>query len=76
MGILRDERRPTFHRWLDGKLTCLPPGLRDPVAGWARLLHDGGPRTRARFHQTVRVWFTALRPISSTGPATAGTCAR
>lgn len=63
MGILRDERRPTFLRWLDGKLSGLPSGLRDPVEEWARLLHDGGPRTQARSHLTVRVYVTALRPV-------------
>jgi integrase len=63
MGILRDERRPTLHRWLDGKLTGLPSGLRNPVEEWARLMHDGGPRTQARSPLTVRVYVMALRPI-------------
>jgi integrase len=63
MGILRDERRPGLERWLEAKLHDLPTGLRDPIYRWAQLLHDGGPRTKARSHSTVRGYVTVLRPI-------------
>ena len=63
MGILLDERRPAFDGWLETKLQDLPPGIGNPVHQWARLMCDGGPRTKARDPKTVRIYITTLRPI-------------
>ena len=45
MGVLLDDRRPTFEGWLDRKLDGLAPGIGLAVEAWLRTMHDGGPRT-------------------------------
>ena len=63
MGILVDDRRPSFEDWLDRKLDGLAPGIRREVEAWQRLLHDGGPRARARHEATVWNYMNATRPL-------------
>jgi hypothetical protein len=62
MGILVDDRPATFDVWLEAKLDGLAPGIRAETSRWARVLRDGGPRTRARDEQTVRLYVSAVRP--------------
>jgi len=62
MGILRDDRPQAFERWLAGKLDGLAPGIRSEARRWARTLHDGGPRARARERDTVQRYLRAARP--------------
>jgi hypothetical protein len=62
MGIFVDDRPTTFERWLETKLDGLAPAIRAQTSRWARLLHDGGPRTRARDERTVRGYLGAIRP--------------
>ncbi|MGJ6966953.1 tyrosine-type recombinase/integrase [Streptosporangium sp. G11] len=63
IGLLDDDRIPTFDRWLAGKLSGIAPGIAADVEAWARLLHEGGPRQRARSIQTVWSYLTEIRPI-------------
>ena len=53
LGLFTDDRIPSFDTWLAGKLRDLAPGIGNVVEGWARQLHDGGPRNR-RHPQTTR----------------------
>jgi hypothetical protein len=51
MGILIDDRTPTFDSWLEAKLDGLAPGIGAEVGRWVRVLHEGGPRSGA--HQVI-----------------------
>jgi hypothetical protein len=62
MGIFVDDWPATFEVWLQAKLDGLAPGIRAETSRWARVLHDGGPRTRARDEKTVRGYLWAVRP--------------
>ena len=48
MGVLDDDRRPSFESWLERKLEGLAPGIRADVEAWLRTMRDGGPRSRPR----------------------------
>ncbi|MGW4799096.1 hypothetical protein ACWEPC_42435, partial [Nonomuraea sp. NPDC004297] len=48
IGLLDDDRIPAFDSWLAGKLSGIAPGIAADVEAWAHLLHEGGPRQRAR----------------------------
>jgi hypothetical protein len=61
MGLLVDDRTPRFETWLENKLDGLAPGIGDEVGRWVRVLHEGGPRSRA--HQgTARKYLNTARP--------------
>jgi hypothetical protein len=62
MGILVDDRTPTFDLWLDAKLDGLTPGIESPVRRWVRTLHDGGPRSPARHPDTARAYLRVVLP--------------
>jgi hypothetical protein len=62
MGIFVDDWPATFDAWLEAKLDGLAPAIRSQTRRWARVLHDGGPRTRARQEKTVRLYVWAVRP--------------
>jgi hypothetical protein len=48
MGILDDDRSPTFETWLAGKLENLSPGIAPDVERWILALRYGTPRRRPR----------------------------
>ena len=48
MGVLVDDRRPSFENWLEHRLDGLAPGIRDDAEAWLRTMHDSGPRPKAR----------------------------
>jgi hypothetical protein len=62
MGIFVDDRPATFDTWLQAKLDGVAPAIRAETSRWARLLRDGGPRSRTRDEQTVRAYVSAVRP--------------
>ena len=62
MGVLDDDRCPSFVTWLDRKLDGLAPGAHQEVEAWLRALHDGGPRARARDQATAWNYLNAVRP--------------
>jgi hypothetical protein len=47
MGVLADDRRPSFEGWLDRKLDGLADGIGREAGAWLRTTRDGGPRSRA-----------------------------
>lgn len=62
MGVLVDDRRPSFEGWLERKLDGLAPGISSEVEAWKRVLHDGGPRIRARDRSTCWNYLNSVRP--------------
>lgn len=62
LGILDDDRTPTFDAWLQRKLTLLTPTLASEIELWATTLRDGGPRTLQRSTDTVRNYLDAALP--------------
>lgn len=62
MEVLIDDRPATFDTWLADKLEGFAPTIGSEVERWARDLHDGGPRVRARDENTVQMWVRAVRP--------------
>ncbi|MFC4062620.1 hypothetical protein ACFOWE_30340 [Planomonospora corallina] len=63
MGLFHDDRRPPFEDWLIGKLDGLAPGIGRDVESWLRILHDGGPRNKARAPATVYGYMSRIQPI-------------
>lgn len=59
MGVLLDDRRPTFEDWLQRKLDGLGPGIAGDAEAWVRTLHAGGPRSQG----TVWNYFNRARPV-------------
>lgn len=62
MGLLVDDRRPSFEDWLERRLDGLSPGIRADVEAWLRTLRDGGPRSRPRGITTVYNHMLNIRP--------------
>ncbi|MGW7244066.1 hypothetical protein [Streptomyces sp. NPDC054804] len=65
IGVLLDDLPETFELWLERKLDGLAAGIPRDVEGWARTLHDGGPRSRARHHAKVWNYLNRIRPALS-----------
>jgi hypothetical protein len=63
MGVLADDRRPSFESWLDRKLQGLAPGIRAGTGAWLRTMRDGGPRSRPRDIASVWNHMNQLRPV-------------
>jgi hypothetical protein len=63
MGVLIDDRRPAFEGWLERKLDGLAPGISREVEAWQRVLHDGGPRIRARDRSTCSTYSWCHLPV-------------
>lgn len=76
MGVLVDDRRPSFEGWLERKLHGLAEGISDEAEAWARTLHDGGPRTKARDPGTVWHHMNNACPRCWPGPGATTICVR
>jgi hypothetical protein len=61
-GMLNDDRVPAFDSWLDRKLDGLAGGIRHDTERWVRALKDGGPRSRPRSAETVRIYLGKALP--------------
>lgn len=61
MGILVDDRTPTFETWLENKLDGLAPGIGAEVGRWARVLYKGGPRSHAH-QERAHKYLNSARP--------------
>ena len=48
--------------WLETKLVGLSPAIGRDAGRWARVLHDGGPRSRPRKPDTARSCLRSVRP--------------
>lgn len=62
MGVLLDDRIPTFDAFLEQKLTDLAPGIAAETRRWAIALKDGGPRNWPRAQTTVAHYLRRIRP--------------
>ncbi|MFF4575870.1 hypothetical protein [Streptomyces sp. NPDC001410] len=62
MGVLADDRRPSYEDWLEKRLDGFAAGIRRETERWNRTLRDGGPRTRPRDQATVWAYLNAVRP--------------
>jgi integrase len=62
MGVLDDDRRPSFEGWLERKLDGMAPGIRSDAEAWLRTLRDGGPRSRPRDIASAWNHMLYLRP--------------
>lgn len=62
MGVLREDRAQVFDTWLDTAVAGLAPAIGRDARGWARVVHDGGPRSRARHPDTARQYLRNVRP--------------
>ena len=63
MGVLDDDRRPSFEDWLDRKLDGLAPGIRADVEAWLRTMRDGAPRSRPRDIASAWNHMLHVRPV-------------
>ncbi|MFE2492405.1 hypothetical protein ACFXGR_56650 [Streptomyces mirabilis] len=62
IGVFVDDRPSSFDLCLTSKLSPLAPGIARDVHDWARLLHDGGPRSRPRNATTVWNYLNRILP--------------
>ena len=62
MGILADDRPPTFDTWLASRLDGLAPAIAAQTRRWVLVLRDGGPRRRPRKPATAAAYLNAVRP--------------
>jgi hypothetical protein len=63
MGVLDDDRRPSFEDWLERKLNGLVPGIRSDTEAWLRIMRDGSPRSRPRDISSAWNHMLYLRPV-------------
>ena len=63
MGVLDDDRRPSFEDWLERKLDGLAPGIRSDTEAWLRTMRDGGPRSRPRAVSSAWNHMLCIRPV-------------
>jgi integrase len=62
MEVLHDDRTRAIDAWLDRKLDAIAPAIARQVRAWALVLLDGGPRSKPRHPNTVRLLVHVLRP--------------
>jgi hypothetical protein len=62
LGVLLDDRMPTFSSWLQARLADLAPDIATDVEQWALALHGGRGRMRARTEKSVTNYVTAVHP--------------
>lgn len=63
IGLYHDDRVASLDGWCEGKLAGLAPGIAADARGWIGRLRHGGPRSRARAGDTVRVYVRAAHPV-------------
>ncbi|WP_198145492.1 site-specific integrase [Frankia sp. EAN1pec] len=62
MDVVLDDREQAFDRWLRAELDGLAPAIRRDTHTWTTLLHNGGPRNRARAPGTAADYLRTIRP--------------
>jgi hypothetical protein len=62
-GLLHDDRIPSFTALTQARLAQLPPLIAADVGNWLRTRTEGGPRSRPRHTDTVRMNFNRVRPL-------------
>lgn len=59
MDVVDDDRPPALENLMAAKVAGLSVSWRNDLLAWARMLRDGGPRSRPRGESTVRAYLTA-----------------
>jgi hypothetical protein len=62
-GLLDDDRTASFTALAAGRLAPLPPPVAADVAHWLHTRSHGGPRSRARHDDTVRMNLNRVLPL-------------
>jgi site-specific recombinase XerD len=62
-GLLDDDRVPSFTALVQERLAALPPPMAAGVGHWLHTRRDGGPRSRPRHEDTVRMNLNRVRPL-------------
>ena len=60
MDVVEDDRPAPLEAWLQTRLTRAADAIRRDTLVWARLVRDGGSRSRPHDPATVRIYVTAL----------------
>jgi hypothetical protein len=62
-GLLDDDRIPSFTALMQARLAVLPAPMAADVGHWLRTRSDGGPRSRPRSTDTVRMNLNRVHPL-------------
>src|SRR6266487_1960684 len=62
-GLLHDDRIPSFTALTRARLALLPPLIAADTGHWLRTRHEGGPRSRPRHADTVRMNLNRVHPL-------------
>ncbi len=62
-GLLHDDRIPSFTTLAGARLALLPPPMAAGVRDWLRTRSQGGPRSRPRSTDTVRMNLNRVHPL-------------
>jgi hypothetical protein len=62
-GLLDDDRIPSFTALARARLALLPAPMAADVQDWLRTRSQGGPRSRPRDQDTVRMNFNRVHPL-------------
>jgi hypothetical protein len=62
-GLLDDDRIPSFTTLARARLALLPAPMAADVQDWLRTRSQGGPRSRPRDQDTVRMNFNRVHPL-------------
>ena len=63
IGLYHDDRAAALDGWCENKLADLAPGIAADARGWISRLRHGGPRSRPRAGDTVRVYVRSAHPV-------------
>jgi len=62
-GLLHDDQVPSFTALMRARLAQLPAPIAADVGHWLRTRNDGGPRSRPRHTDTVRMNLNRVHPL-------------
>ena len=63
IGLYHDDRAVALDGWCETRLADLAPGIAADARGWISRLRHGGPRSRPRAGDTVRVYVRSAHPV-------------
>jgi site-specific recombinase XerD len=69
LDLLRDDTVPALRQWIERKCDALPAGFVSDVRACLLTLLNGDERTRSRHEETIRAYFSSVRPLIETWSA-------
>jgi site-specific recombinase XerD len=72
LDLLRDDTVPALRLWIERSSAALPAGFASDVRAWLLTLLDGDERARPRHEETIRAYFSSVRPLIQRWSATRG----